>query len=203
MTRRDVHVLRWMTAHARHGPCRSGSTASFRNALLNAHRPRHRSPSRTDLSLVLDRRFRRHRSSRRIARPTGCRLLSQPRPSRLPTRKRRRHPVRARERRLASRLVRRRVRFRNCEWLHAFGEAIGDAIERGAPVIGGSLCRIVERPAWEDPRHWRARRVWDALLAQDEEPRAANSAYGQARRDLRARIDPLLTDPQRGRQVRS
>ncbi|HJU24975.1 MAG TPA: hypothetical protein VJ891_20905, partial [Casimicrobiaceae bacterium] len=88
-------------------------------------------------------------------------------------------------------------------WLHELGEAIGDAIEQGDAVIGASLCRIVERPAWEDPRYWRARRLWDALLAQDEGPHAANSAYEQALSALRARIDPLLTDSQRRRQVRS
>lgn len=75
--------------------------------------------------------------------------------------------------------------------------------EQGDPVIGASLCRIVERSAWEDSCDWRARRLRDALLAQDQEPRAANSAYEQALRDLRARIDQVLTDPQLGRQVRS
>lgn len=81
------------------------------------------------------------------------------------------------------------------EWLHAFGEAIGEALEHGVPVTGACLCRIVERPAWEDPRYWRGRRLWDALLdAGDTLPLTANSAYDQALRDVKARIDPLV-DP--------
>lgn len=81
------------------------------------------------------------------------------------------------------------------EWLHAFGEAIGEALEHGVPVSGACLCRIVERPAWEDPRYWRGRRLWDALLdAGDTLSLTANSAYDQALRDVRARIDPLV-DP--------
>ena len=89
------------------------------------------------------------------------------------------------------------------QWLHEFGEAIADAIEQGDPAIGAPLCRIVERPAWEDPRYWRARRLWDALLAPNEAPHTADSAYEQALRDLRARIDPLLVHAPRSPQIRS
>jgi len=82
------------------------------------------------------------------------------------------------------------------EWLREFGDEIGEALERGVPVIGACLCRIVERPAWEDPRLWRGRRLWDVLLhAGDDLPRAPNSAYEQALRDVKARIDPLLAQP--------
>jgi hypothetical protein len=67
------------------------------------------------------------------------------------------------------------------------------ALEHGVPVLGACLCRAVERPAWEDPRYWRGRRLWDVLLHPgDDAPRVPDSAYEQALRDLRARIDPLL-----------
>lgn len=79
------------------------------------------------------------------------------------------------------------------EWLREFGAEIGEALERGVPVTGACLCRVVERPAWEDPRYWRGRRLWDVLLhAGDELPRVPNSAYERALRDVKARIDPLL-----------
>ena len=79
------------------------------------------------------------------------------------------------------------------EWLREFGAEIGQALERDVPVIGACLCRVVERPAWEDPRYWRGRRLWDVLLhAGDDTPRAPNSAYERALRDVQARIDPLL-----------
>lgn len=78
-------------------------------------------------------------------------------------------------------------------WLREFGDEIGEALARGVPVIGACLCRVVERPVWEDPRYWRGRRLWDVLLhAGDDTPRAASSAYEQALRDVQARIDPLL-----------
>jgi UDP-galactopyranose mutase len=85
-------------------------------------------------------------------------------------------------------------------WLHEFGDAIGEALEHGVPVSGACLCRVIERPAWEDPRYWRGRRLWDVLLdAGDALPLAPNSAYDQALRDVRARIDPLV-DPSQHRQ---
>lgn len=81
-------------------------------------------------------------------------------------------------------------------WLRELADEIGAALEHGVPVIGACLCRIVERPAWEDPRLWRGRRLWDVLLpAAGDSPRVPNSAYEQALRDVRARIDPLLEHP--------
>ncbi|HEX6793457.1 MAG TPA: hypothetical protein VF304_06345 [Casimicrobiaceae bacterium] len=79
------------------------------------------------------------------------------------------------------------------QWLRQFGTGIGCALERGVPVIGAGLCRIVERPAWEDPRYWRERRLWDVLLDPGERsPYSPDSAYESALRDVRARIDPLV-----------
>lgn len=86
-----------------------------------------------------------------------------------------------------------RVTATRGEWLRELGDEIGMALEHGVPVLGACLCRAVERPAWEDPRCWRGRRLWDALLAPgDTAPRVPNSAYEQTLRDLKARIDPLL-----------
>jgi UDP-galactopyranose mutase len=86
-----------------------------------------------------------------------------------------------------------RVTATRGEWLRELGDQIGVALEHGVPVLGACLCRAVERPAWEDPRYWRGRRLWDVLLHPgDDAPRVPDSAYEQALRDLRARIDPLL-----------
>ena len=83
-------------------------------------------------------------------------------------------------------------------WLRELGDEIGEALMRGIPVLGACLCRAVERPTWEDPRYWRGRRLWDRLLQSDDDsPRVPDSAYGRALRDVQARIDPLLVDPQR------
>ena len=84
-------------------------------------------------------------------------------------------------------------------WLREIGEEIGKALERDVPVVATCLSRIVERPAWEDPRCWRGRRLWDALLhASHHAPRVRDSAYDQALRDVRSRIDPLVqTSPSR------
>ena len=79
------------------------------------------------------------------------------------------------------------------QWLRDFGAGIGCALERGVPVIGAGLCRVVERPAWEGPRYWRERRLWDVLLDPgDTSPRSSDSAYESALRDVRAQIDPLI-----------
>jgi UDP-galactopyranose mutase len=83
-------------------------------------------------------------------------------------------------------------------WLRDIGNEIGEALVQGVPVQGACVCRAVERPAWEDPRYWRGRRLWDALLQPGGEmPRVPGSAYGQALRDVQARIEPLLADPHR------
>jgi len=83
-------------------------------------------------------------------------------------------------------------------WLREFGEEIGEALARGVPLIGASLCRVVERAAWEDPRCWRGRRLWDVLLdGGDDLPRVANSAYEHALRDVKARVAPLLAHSHR------
>ena len=82
------------------------------------------------------------------------------------------------------------------QWLRAFGAAIGETLEGGIPLIGACVCRATERPAWEDPRCWRARRLWDTLLVSDA-PRAADSAYAEALRDVQARIRPLLASSRR------
>ena len=76
-------------------------------------------------------------------------------------------------------------------WMRDFGRELGDALESGIPVAGACVCRAVERPAWEDPRLWRGRRLWDALLREDFS-HVPDSAYGQALRDVQAQIDPLL-----------
>ena len=78
-------------------------------------------------------------------------------------------------------------------WLREFGADICEALEQGVPVLAACLCRAVERPGWEDPRYWRARRLWDVLLhpGHGESP-ASNSAYEQALRDVQARVDPLV-----------
>jgi hypothetical protein len=83
-------------------------------------------------------------------------------------------------------------------WLREIGEEIGKALERGVPIVATCLSRVVERPAWEDPRAWRGRRLWDVLLhASHHAPRVRDSAYEQALRDVRSRIDPLVatSDP--------
>jgi hypothetical protein len=82
-------------------------------------------------------------------------------------------------------------------WLREFGEGIGEALERGMPVIGAGLCRAVERAAREDPRYWRERRLWDVLLDAGDarRPRASDSAYDQALRDVKARSDSLIDHP--------
>jgi hypothetical protein len=80
-------------------------------------------------------------------------------------------------------------------WLRDLGDEVGKALERGVSIIGTCISRVVERPAWEDPRYWRGRRLWDVLLhASHHAPRVRDSAYEQALRDVRARIDPLV-DP--------
>jgi hypothetical protein len=81
-------------------------------------------------------------------------------------------------------------------WMRDFGRELGEALESGIPVIGARLCRVAERPAWEDPRLWRARRLWDALLRSDTSP-VVDSAYAQALRDVQARVDPLLAPANR------
>jgi hypothetical protein len=86
-----------------------------------------------------------------------------------------------------------RIASGRAQWLRAFAEGIGSALERGIPVVAAGLCRVVERPAWEDPRYWRGRRLWEVLLDPGAAtPRAPDSAYEQALRDVRARIDPLV-----------
>jgi hypothetical protein len=56
-----------------------------------------------------------------------------------------------------------------------------------------ALCRVVERPTWEDPRYWRERWLWDVLLDTGAAtPRTPDSAYEQTLRDVRARIDSLV-----------
>jgi hypothetical protein len=78
-------------------------------------------------------------------------------------------------------------------WLREIGEEIGKALERDVPIVATCLSRVVERPAWEDPRYWRGRRLWDVLLHPSHElPRVRDSAYEQALRDVRSRIDPLV-----------
>jgi UDP-galactopyranose mutase len=78
-------------------------------------------------------------------------------------------------------------------WLREIGDEIGKALERGVPIVATCVSRVVERPGWEDPRYWRGRRLWDALLhATHHAPRVRNSAYEQALRDVRSRIDPLV-----------
>jgi UDP-galactopyranose mutase len=81
-------------------------------------------------------------------------------------------------------------------WMRDFGRELCEALESGIPVIGACLCRVAERPAWEDPRLWRARRLWDALLRSDTSP-VVDSAYAQALRDVQARVDPLLAPANR------
>jgi len=86
-----------------------------------------------------------------------------------------------------------RIATGRAQWLRELGGAIGAALGSGVPVIGAGVCRVVERPSWEDPRYWRERRLWDALLdTRDTAPRTHDSAYEQALRDVRARIDPLV-----------
>lgn len=81
-------------------------------------------------------------------------------------------------------------------WLRDLGEEIGKALEHGVPVAAACISRVVERPAWEDPRFWRGRRLWDVLLhASHHAPRVRDSAYEQALRDVRSRIDPLVDHP--------
>jgi hypothetical protein len=78
-------------------------------------------------------------------------------------------------------------------WLSDIGDEVRAALERGVPIVALCLSRVVERPGWEDPRYWRGRRLWDVLLhASHHAPRVRDSAYDQALRDLRSRIDPLL-----------
>jgi UDP-galactopyranose mutase len=85
-------------------------------------------------------------------------------------------------------------------WLRELGDEIGEALLQGIPVQGACLCRAVARPTWEDPRYWRGRRLWDVLLQPaDDAPRASDSAYGRALRDVQARIGPLLADRHRER----
>ena len=82
---------------------------------------------------------------------------------------------------------------RRTAWLREIGEEIGKAMELRVPIVAASVSRIVERPAWEDPRDWRGRRLWDVLLhGRDAVPRVPDSAYEQALRDVRSRIDPLV-----------
>lgn len=88
-----------------------------------------------------------------------------------------------------------RITAGRVQWLRGLGDEIGAALESDVPVIGACLCRVVERPAWEDPRYWRGRRMWDVLLHPgDGALRVPNSAYEQALRDVKARIDPLLAE---------
>jgi hypothetical protein len=78
-------------------------------------------------------------------------------------------------------------------WLREIGDEVGIALEQSVPVVALCLSRVVERPGWEDPRYWRGRRLWDVLLhASHHAPRVRDSAYEQALRDLRSRIDPLV-----------
>ncbi len=78
-------------------------------------------------------------------------------------------------------------------WLRDIGDEVGTSLEHGVEVVALCLSRVVERPAWEDPRYWRGRRLWDVLLHADHHaPRVHDSAYEQALRDLRSRIDPLV-----------
>jgi hypothetical protein len=78
-------------------------------------------------------------------------------------------------------------------WLREIGEEIGKALEHDVPIVATCLSRVVERPAWEDPRYWRGRRLWDVLLhTSHHAPRVRDSAYEQALRDVRSRIDPLI-----------
>jgi hypothetical protein len=75
-------------------------------------------------------------------------------------------------------------------WMRDFGRELSDALESGISVVGTCVCRAVECPAWEDPRLWRGRELWDALLRNDVS-QVPDSAYAQALRGVRARIDPL------------
>lgn len=81
-------------------------------------------------------------------------------------------------------------------WMRDLGRELCEALESGIPVIGARLCRVAARPAWEDPRLWRVRRLWDALLRSDTSP-VVDSAYAQALRDVQARVDPLLAPANR------
>ena len=81
-------------------------------------------------------------------------------------------------------------------WMREFGRELCEALESAIPVISACLCRVAEPPAWEDPRLWRGRRLWDALLRNDVSP-VVDSAYAQALRDVQARVDPLLAPANR------
>ncbi len=81
-------------------------------------------------------------------------------------------------------------------WMRDFGRELCEAIESGIPVLGACLCRAVEQPAWEDPRLWRGRRLWDALLRNDVS-QVPDSAYAQALRDVQSRVDSLLAPASR------
>jgi len=69
-------------------------------------------------------------------------------------------------------------------WLHDIASEVRTALDAGVPVRGLCLYPLIDRPDWNDPRHWHRSGVWDVV------PPSADSPAQEPHR--RIPVDPYI-----------
>lgn len=74
-------------------------------------------------------------------------------------------------------------------WIREIGDEVCAMHRIGVPLAGVCVYPIIDRPDWENPRHWHHSGLWDLVPRADGTlERAINEEYARAFAEVRARV---------------